>query len=106
MYVEVDLEDEPPSVALAEAGDCGRFHVAVRGRGDAGGLDRALRGSGTGSVDGDGEAQVLVAAVRRMATGKVGDTWEADFAAMLDYARAKGWLSEDLGAIRAHVEWG
>ena len=29
-----------------------------------------------------------------------------DFAAMLDYARSKGWLSDDGASIRAHVEWG
>jgi hypothetical protein len=35
----------------------------------------------------------------------VGDGWPARFAAMLDFARDKGWLSSDGEAIRAHVEW-
>ena len=106
MQVVVDLEAEPPVVALEEPADCGRFHVAVRGRGDAVALDAALRADAVGSVDGDGEALVDVAAVRRLAAGAVGETWESDFAAMLDYARSKGWLSEDGASIRAHVEWG
>ena len=106
MYVEVDLGEDPATVGLAEPGDCGRFHVAVRGAADAGLLDRALRSSATGNVDGDGEVVVRVDAVRRMATGAVGESWESDFGAMLDYAAAKGWLSDDRAAIRAHVEWG
>ena len=59
-----------------------------------------------GKVDGDGEAMVRVDAVRRLAAGSVGATWDDDFAAMLDYARSKGWLSDDGASIRAHVEWG
>jgi len=59
-----------------------------------------------GSVDGDGEAMVRVDAVRRLAGAAVRGKWETDFAAMLDYARSKGWLSDDGSSIRAHVEWG
>jgi hypothetical protein len=106
MEVVVDMGEEPATVALVDPADCGRFPVAVRGGGDAGTLDRALRSNEVGSVDGDGEAMVRVEAVRRLATGAVGETWEADFAAMLEYARSKGWLSDDGSSIRAHVEWG
>ena len=106
MVVDVDLGEEPAVVVLAEPGDCGRFHVAVRGAADAGMLDRALRASATGNVDSDGEVVVRVDAVRRMAVGVVGESWETDFSTMLDYAASKGWLSEDGTAIRAHVEWG
>jgi hypothetical protein len=105
MQVVVDMEGERTTVALSEPADCGRFHVAVRGRGDAATLDQALRANDVGSVDGDGEAMVRVDAVRRLA-GAVGETWDDDFAAMLDYARSKGWLSDDGASIRAHVEWG
>src|SRR5579864_2025439 len=106
MQVVVDMGAELMTVALEEPADCGRFHVAVRGTGDAATLDEALRANHVGSVDGDGEALVLVEAVRRLARGAVGETWEDDFAAMLGYARSKGWLSEDGTSIRAHVEWG
>jgi hypothetical protein len=106
MYVDVDFGVDPATVVLAEPADCTRFHVAVRGSGDAGTLDRALRAQSVGSVDGDGEAVIDVAAVRRLAAGSVGATWDDDLAAMLAYARSKGWLSEDGGALRAHVEWG
>ncbi len=113
MQVVVDLRAEPAAVVLEDPADCGRFHVAVRGAadamagaaGDAVALDRALRSDAVGSLDGDGEALVLVDAVRRLAAGSVGDTWDDDFAAMLRYAGSKGWLSEDGASIRAHVEW-
>jgi hypothetical protein len=105
MQVVVDLSAEPGAVVLVDPADCGRFHVAVRGTGDAVALDGALRSASVGGLDGDGEALVLVDAVRRLAAGSVGDTWDADFAAMLGYAGSKGWLSEDGSSIRAHVEW-
>ena len=31
--------------------------------------------------------------------------WQSGLAAMVDYARKSGFLSEDGTAIRAHVEW-
>ena len=106
MHVVVDMTTDPATVGLEDAGDCGRFHVTVRGDGDGTALDRALRSDDVGEVDGDGEALVRVAAVRRLAAGSVGASWEEDFAAMLEYARSKGWLSDDGTSIRAHVEWG
>jgi hypothetical protein len=106
MQVVVDMGTKPATVVLEDPVDCGRFHVSARGGGDAAALDTALRGNDVGTVDGDGDALVDVDAVRRMAAGSVGATWETDFAAMLDYARTKGWVSEDGASIRAHVEWG
>ena len=105
MYVAVDLEADPPAVALAEPDDCTRFHVAVTGTGDAAAADRALRAHKAGAIDGDGEALVLVAAVRALAEGSVGPDWESKFTAMLDYASSKGWLSDDAASIRAHLQW-
>ena len=106
MQVVVDMTTEPGAVGLDDPGDCGRFHVTVRGDGDSAALDRALRAADVGEVDGDGEALVRVAAVRRLAAGSVGASWGEDFAAMLEYARSKGWLSDDGTSIRAHVERG
>jgi hypothetical protein len=106
MQVVVDMAGEPATVVLEEPADCGRFHVTARGGGDVGTLDTALRSTAVGTVDGDGEALVDVDAVRRLAAGSVGETWETDFAAMLGYARSKGWLTKDGASIRAHVEWG
>jgi hypothetical protein len=104
--VVVDLGASPPAVSLADPADCGRFHVELHGQGDDAALDAALRASDIGSSAAPGEAEVRVDAVRRMAVGSVGDSWEKDFDAMLSYAGSKGWLSADGTTIRAHVERG
>jgi hypothetical protein len=104
MHVTVDLTSVPPAVSLVEPDDCTRFDVVVHGPADRGGLDRALSGSSVGRTLGD-DALVTVDAVRRLAAGSVTDGWEANFAAMLDYARSRGWLTDDGQEIEAHVEW-
>ncbi len=101
MVIDVDVQAEPPAVALEDPEDCKAFSVRVRG--DRAGLAGALESAGVGRMDGD-EALVEVDAVRRMAAGRVGDGWEGDFAAMLDYAGSKGWIADDGRSIRAHVE--
>ncbi|WP_130291492.1 hypothetical protein [Pseudonocardia sediminis] len=53
----------------------------------------------------DAQAGPLVEAVRRMAKGRVGEDWPADFDAMLAYAGSKGWLTDDRVGIQAHCEW-
>ncbi|MGH9016876.1 MAG: hypothetical protein ACRDY1_03925 [Acidimicrobiales bacterium] len=103
VHVSVDLGLAPPAVTLAEAEDCGRFDVVVIGPGDHGDLARALTGAAVGTVEGD-EVLVDVAAVERLARRSVGPGWDEEFAGMLDFARSKGWLTEE-GAIRAHIEW-
>jgi hypothetical protein len=104
MHVTVDLGADPPGVALVEPEDCRRFDVLVHGGRDAGALYRALGGAAVGRTEGD-DVLVTVEAVRRLASGTVGPTWDADFDAMLDFARGRGWVTADGEAIRAHVEW-
>jgi hypothetical protein len=104
MHVTVNLSSAPPEVSLVDPDDCTAFDVIVHGSGAADDLDQALAGASVGRLE-QGEALVTVAAVRRLASGSVGDGWESDFLAMLDYARRRGWLTEDGHAIRAHVEW-
>lgn len=110
MFVMVNLEEEPAEVTLAEPDDCTRFHVAVLGHGSTSGrahaaaVDDGLQTSGSGWLDGEGGAFVRVEWVRTMAEGRAGSDWEGRFSAMLDYARDKGWLSDDGEAIRAHLE--
>ena len=101
MVVDVDLTTEPPALALDDPEDCKAFSVRVRG--DRSRLASALEAAGVGRTDGD-EALVGVDAVRRLAAGRVGDNWEDDFAAMLDYAATKGWVADEGRAIRAHIE--
>ncbi|HVC70355.1 MAG TPA: hypothetical protein VNC61_08915 [Acidimicrobiales bacterium] len=104
MHVKVDLTAAMARVSLAEPADCRRFDVVVHGTGDRESLDQALVAASVGRTD-DDEVLVDVAAVRRLASGSVADSWEADFQGMLDFARSKRWLTDDGQAIRAHVEW-
>jgi hypothetical protein len=102
MVVEVDIERG--MVTVTGPDDFTRFHMSVRGEQDAARLDAVLRATATGACDEPSDATVRVDAVRRMA-GRTNSKWKADFTAMLDFAGSKGWLTDDGGAIRAHVEW-
>ena len=104
MIIAVDLTDQPATIELAEPEDCKRFSVAARG-GDQEALSAALPAHGVGRLLASGDAMIEIAAVRRMASGRVADGWEDDLAGMLTYAGSKGWLDETGEAIQAHVEW-
>jgi hypothetical protein len=104
MFVQVDLRSTPPIVSLEESADTKQFHVAVVGGSDAGLVYGALVDAAAGRLEGE-DAWIAVDAVRRMASGRVGPEWDDDFAAMLEFARGKGWLDEAGHAIKAHVEW-
>jgi hypothetical protein len=106
MYVRVDLTEEPTAVTLEEPDDCKRFHVAVVGPLDTAAVDAALRESEVGRLADEEHALVEIAAVQRLATGRVGPTWDQDFGAMLDYARGKGWVDEDERSVLGHLEPG
>ena len=104
MIVTVDLTATPPGVRLDEPDDCRRFHVAAHGEAGPDRLGQVLADHQSGRSDGD-DVWVQLEAVRRLAAGRVGASWERDFAAMLEFARDKGWLDASGKAIRAHVEW-
>jgi len=104
VIIEIDLTGETASVGLAEPEDCKRFHVTARG-GDVAALGAGLADGGVGRLLPSGDAMIEVAAVRRLAEGRVPADWADDFAGMLAYAGSKGWLDEGGTAIQAHVEW-
>ena len=103
MIIDIDLTGERATIELVEPEDCKRFHVAARG-GDPEALGAVLPAHDVGRLLPSGDALIEIDAVRRLAAGKVSDGWEADFAAMLEYANSKGWLDEQGEAIQAHVE--
>lgn len=104
MFVLVDLGSHPPLVSLEEPDDTRRFHLAVRGGADPALVFGALVDAAAGRLEGD-DAWITIDAIRRIAAGRVGPGWDDDFTAMLDYARAKGWLDEATHALQAHIEW-
>ena len=104
MIIDVDLSGASPSLELVEPEDCKRFHVAARG-GDAASLSASLEAAGVGRLLPSGEAMIETGAVRRLASGRVAEGWDDEFAGMLKYAESKGWLDETGTSIQGHVEW-
>ena len=104
MYIHVDTAAEPPVARLADRDNFRAFAIMVDGTPDQlPAVADAL--TGLGAVDADGEHAMLDAdAVRRLAGATDGDAWTADFDAMVEYARSKGW-TDDQGRVRAHLEW-
>lgn len=99
MYVKV-----APSlhISLEEETDCGSFEMRVYAQ-DRQAIAVALADIGI-TIDGDHcwvPPQWLVEQSRL-----AGDLeWQKAFAAMLAYAKSKGWMNELTGAVRAHIEW-
>jgi hypothetical protein len=90
---------EDGGVHMQDPSDFKAFKVVVRGD-DADGLGAVGR-----LADRD-TAWIGVDAVRTLAGAAAGiEGWEDDFAAMLAYARTKGWLDESGTEIQAHVEY-
>jgi hypothetical protein len=91
------------TVELVDPADMTAFHVtcpAGLGRED---IAVRARAAGLGELSDDDHLMVPVDAIRRYAGDRVDAAWEKDLAGMLDYARGKGWLSEDGSRVRAHV---
>ena len=101
MYLEITRAD----ARLAEPEVFTAFHVVLPAGVAPDEFTAALAAHGVGEPDGD-DVLVRIAAVRELATGRVGPEWEDGFAGMLAYAERKGWLSPDGTAVRAHVETG
>jgi hypothetical protein len=104
MFVLVDLGSHPPVVSLEEPSDTRQFHLAIRGGTDRALVFGALVDAAAGRLEGD-DAWITVDAIRRLAAGRVEPGWDDEFATMLDYARANGWLDEATHAVQAHIEW-
>jgi len=81
-----------------------QFHVAVSGGKDWAMVFGAMVHAAAGRLEGE-DAYVSVDAVRRMASGRVGPSWDHDLDQMIEFARSKGWYDDASHTIKAHVEW-
>ena len=104
MFVQVDVNAQPPIVTLEEPDDCTRFHLAVVGGTDLARVFGALVDAAAGRLEGE-HALITIDSVRRMAAGRVADDWGDRFDGMLGYARTKGWIDETGSSIQAHIEY-
>jgi hypothetical protein len=85
---------------LLHPDDLSGFVVVLEGEDDPG--SEALA---AGGVLGFGDhAWVRTDALRHLAGPAATPEWEEGFTAMLDYARMRGWVDDDQGAVRGHVE--
>jgi hypothetical protein len=98
--VLVELILGPDFARLVDAEDLSGFVVVLEGDEDPGAEALA-----TGGVLGLGDhVWVRTDALRRLAGPATTPEWEEGFAAMLDYARTRGWVDDELGAVRGHVK--
>jgi hypothetical protein len=88
------------SARLVDLEDMTGFAVVVEGAAEPTAealADSGIVGLGT-------HAWVRTDALRRLAGPAATPAWEDSFAAMLDSARSRGWVDDELGAVRGHVE--
>ena len=98
VLVELNLGGGP--ARLDDPEDLTSFTVVLEGDGDP--SPEALA---AGGVLGLGDhAWVRTDALRRLAGPIATPEWESAFAAMLEYARTRGWVDDEHGAVRGHVE--
>ena len=97
MIVELDLSGDVARARLLEADDFKAFKVVVQGGGPA-------LSSSSAVAKVDEHAWVRVDALRELAGTAATPEWEASLQGMLEYARSKDWVDDELDAVRAHVE--
>ena len=100
MIVEVDLRTEPARARLLEPDDFKGFKLIVLD----GGSTAAARLREVGIPRVEEHAWIPADVVRGLAGSAATKEWGESFAAMVEFARSRGWLDEELAAIRAHVE--
>ena len=96
----MELSLDTHSARLVDPEDLTSFAVVLDGD-----EDPSPEALAAGGVLGLGDhAWVRTEALRRLAGPVATPEWEDAFAAMLDYARTRGWVDDEHGAVRGHVE--
>jgi hypothetical protein len=96
--------DETPEVRVVDVDDLTRLHLAL-GEVTDDEADEALRAAGLGRLQDADTGFLDVEALKAAAEPQAGaPNWADGFAGMVEYARGKGWLSEDGASIQVHVE--
>lgn len=100
--MHIVVSTDPDTVVLDDAEDFTAFDVVAPSSADDD-LDRRL--GPLAQRDGDHlwvDLEELAALAGTRATDA---DWQTGLAAMVDYARSKGFLSDDGSALRAHIVW-
>jgi hypothetical protein len=102
--MQIQVGSGPDDISLAEPGVFTAFSVGFATTAEK--AQQALTEVGA-RTDVDEHIWVPAELVRRLAgsTGAPADAeWDQSFAAMIDYARSRGWYDETTATIRAHLE--
>jgi hypothetical protein len=96
----MELTLDTHSAHLVDPDDHTGFAVVITCDGEP-----AAAALAAGGVVGLGDhAWVRTDALRRLAGSAATGEWERSFDAMLDHARTRGWVDDELGTVRGHVE--
>jgi hypothetical protein len=97
VIVEVRLDPDGATSRLLEPEVFTAFKVVLHGGGPS-----LAEAAGVARVD--EHAWIRIDALRELAGPAATPAWEESFQGMLAYARSKGWVDDELAAVRAHVE--
>lgn len=97
MIVEVRLGPDGAMSRLLEPDVFTAFKVVLHEGGPS-----LAEAAGVARVD--EHVWIRIDALRGLAGAAATPDWEESFQGMLTYARSKGWVDDELAAVRAHVE--
>jgi hypothetical protein len=100
VIVRIDLTGGEPRARLDEPDDFTSFKIVLVEEA----APAAERLAAAGVARWDEHAWVKIDTIRELAGSGATASWEASLASMLEFARTRGWVDDDLGAVRAHVE--
>jgi hypothetical protein len=108
MILHIDLTVSPPNIHLQELDELRKLHVSVLGdpevQGEA--LERVLQSEDLGYTSGTEHIYLSVDALKQRANWAVASAdWREDFAAMVDFAKSRGWTADNGESLQSHVEW-
>jgi flavin reductase (DIM6/NTAB) family NADH-FMN oxidoreductase RutF/DNA-binding IclR family transcriptional regulator len=89
------------SVEVVDPDDCTALSVTTELPAQASG--EALVASGLATAADDGAVWLDIDELRKRAAPGGSGGWDARYAAMIEYARGKGWLDESANSVRAHI---
>ena len=102
MIIELELRGAGVETRLVDPDDFTAFKVIARGEAPA--LADGVAAPVVAKVE--EHAWISIEALRDLAGAAATPAWEASLTSMIEFARSRDWVDDELGAIRAHVERG
>ena len=99
MELEINFLQTPARVRLLDPEELRSFAVAV--------VDSSTRDEGDwpeAVARHEEHVWVRIQAIRELAKPQVDAGWDAGFEKVIEFARSRGWVDDEAGAVRGHVE--